>query len=57
MRRSSAKAHEILGSLVLLDLGISMTGFHDGARERVAVAVFERGRWDRCKARMKIYTF
>lgn len=38
--------YESLGFIVLLKLGITLTGFHDDAVEQKSVTVFERGRWD-----------
>jgi hypothetical protein len=37
---------EIVGFLVLRDLGVTLTGFHDNDEAQKAVTVFERGRWD-----------
>jgi hypothetical protein len=38
--------YEFVGFLVLLKLGMTLTGFHDNAIEQMAVTVFSRGRWD-----------
>ncbi|MCY0916346.1 hypothetical protein [Massilia antarctica] len=38
--------YESLGFIVLLNLGITLTGFHDGDVNQQAVTVFARGRWD-----------
>lgn len=38
--------YEVVGFIVLLDLGMTLTGFHDGATEQMAVTVFAKGRWD-----------
>lgn len=35
-----------MGIIVLLNLGITLTGFHDKASEERAVTVFAKGRWD-----------
>jgi hypothetical protein len=40
------EAAEVLGSLVFLRLGLTMTGFHDRREESLAVTAFTRGRWD-----------
>jgi hypothetical protein len=37
---------ECLGFLLFLDLGIAVTGFHDGDEEQRAVTLFAAGRWD-----------
>jgi hypothetical protein len=39
---------EYLGRLILPKLGITMTGFHSGPQEALAVTAFERGRWGDC---------
>ena len=39
-------AQETLGFIVLRKLGLTLTGFHDGAREQLAITAFEPGRWD-----------
>lgn len=36
---------ECVGFIVLLELGMTLTGFHDGDIDQKAVTVFERGRW------------
>jgi hypothetical protein len=44
---------EVLGFIVLLNLGIMMTGFHDRDEAQKAVTAFARGRWDILKSEMK----
>jgi hypothetical protein len=44
---------EALGSLVFLCLGLTMTGFHDGREESLAMTAFTRGRWDIHISKMK----
>ncbi len=39
-------AQETLGFVVLRRLGLTLTGFHDGDREQLAITAFEPGRWD-----------
>jgi hypothetical protein len=36
---------EYLGRLILPKLGVTLTGFHSGPKEALAVTAFERGRW------------
>lgn len=43
---------EMQGFLVLFDLGIALTGFHDGAAVDRTVTAFMRGRWDGIRSRM-----
>jgi hypothetical protein len=45
--------YELLGFIVLLNLGITLTGFHDEATDERAVTVFTRGRWDSIKEKLK----
>lgn len=44
---------EIFGFVVLLNLGITVTGLHDGDVSQRAVTAFAEGRWDRFKQEMK----
>jgi len=45
--------YEYFGFIVLLDLGMTLTGFHDHDPSQLAVTVFTRGRWDPLKAKFK----
>jgi hypothetical protein len=45
--------YESVGFIVLLDLGITLTGFHDDDEQQKAITVFERGRWDHLKSKFK----
>jgi len=47
---------EFLGFIILLKLGITLTGFHDGDQSQKAITAFARGRWDRLSGEMKNYT-
>lgn len=44
---------EVVGLVVLLNLGIALSGFHDRDETQKAVTVFARGAYDRLKGRMK----
>ncbi len=46
---------ETLGFIVLLRLGITMTGFHDAEPAQQAITAFERGRWDQLLGEMQEY--
>lgn len=46
-------AQEVLGFIVLRDLGLTLTGFHDGDRAQLAVTAFETGRWDALSDQMR----
>jgi len=48
--------YELLGFVVLLNLGITITGFHDEETEERAVTAFARGRWDSIKERLKPFS-
>jgi hypothetical protein len=48
---------EILGFIVFLNLGITMTGFHDRDESQKAVTAFARGRWDASRAQMTPFRF
>lgn len=43
----------LLGFVIFLNLGITLTGFHDENESQKAITVFEKGRWDSMKASMK----
>jgi hypothetical protein len=45
--------YELHGFVVLLDLGITLTGFHDRDPNQLAVTAFTRGRWDTLKIKLK----
>jgi hypothetical protein len=44
--QQDGSAFEYLGFIILIKLGITLTGFHDNADEQKAVTVFDKGRWD-----------
>lgn len=46
-------AQETLGFVVLLNLGITVTGMHDGDASQLAVTAFRKGRWDQLKETMR----
>ena len=48
-------AHETFGFLVLRNLGLTLTGFHDDDPGQLAVTAFEPGRWDEAAAGMKLF--
>jgi len=45
--------YEYLGFIILLDLGMTLGGFHDDDPAQCAVTVFVRGRWDHLKSKFK----
>ncbi len=48
---------EFMGFIVLLRLGVTMTGFHDGYEAQKAITAFEKGRWDRLASELQDYAF
>jgi hypothetical protein len=48
---------ETLGFIVLLNLGITMTGFHDGDESQKAITAFAKGRWDQLAGELQDYDF
>lgn len=47
--------YESLGFIVFMELGMTITGFHDRDDAQRAITMFQRGRWDAQKPRMKPY--
>lgn len=47
---------ESVGIVVLMQLGIALTGFHDAEDEQKSLTAFRRGRWDEAKNEMRSYT-
>ncbi|NQE49758.1 hypothetical protein [Herbaspirillum rubrisubalbicans] len=45
--------YESVGFIVLLNLGVTLTGFHDDDIYQRAVTVFARGRWDDLLQKLK----
>lgn len=52
--REDGSPYETVGFIVLLKLGMTITGFHDGAEEQKAITVFTQGRWDVEKDELKL---
>lgn len=46
---------ECVGFIVLLNLGVALTGFHDNDPSQKAVTAFARGRWDNFRGKLKPY--
>lgn len=51
-----AEPQEILGFLVFLALGVTLSGYHDDDLSQRALCFFARGRFDRFAARMRPWT-
>jgi cation diffusion facilitator CzcD-associated flavoprotein CzcO len=46
------EAMESVGIVVLLKLGIALSGFHDGDEDQKSVTLFRRGRWDAARGEL-----
>lgn len=46
---------EFVGFIILLKLGITLTGFHDNDPSQKAVGAFIKGRWDHLRPQFKEY--
>jgi hypothetical protein len=46
---------EFVGFILLLNLGISLSGFHDNDEAQRAINIFERGRFEKYRSQMKPY--
>ncbi len=44
--------YALLGYIVLLSLGVTLTGFHDADEDQKAVTVFTKGRWNSMKDKL-----
>ena len=55
--RLDGNPKELLGFIILLKLGVTMTGFHDGDEAQRAVTAFESGRWDQLTGELQDYAF
>ena len=49
--------YEHVGFIILLDFGITLTGFHDNDPFQRAITAFTRGRWDHLKGKFKKLKF
>lgn len=48
---------EVLGSIVLRRIGVTLGGFHDQDESQKGITVFSRGRWDVLESQMKPFIF
>lgn len=51
----SSDYHVCSGLLVFCDLGIALSGFHDGYEDELAVTVFPRDAWEKFRSKFKPY--
>lgn len=51
--REDSCPYEYYGFIILLDLGITLTGFHDNDPDQLAITAFTRGRWDHLKSKFR----
>lgn len=50
--KKDGEPYEYVGFVILLKLGLTMTGFHDNDESQKAVTVFVKGRWDGVKSQL-----
>lgn len=50
------RPYEYVGFLIMLRLGMTLTGFHDADESQKAATVFSRGRWDQLKPQFTCYS-
>lgn len=55
--KDDGSPYERFGFIILLNLGITLTGFHDKDEDQRAVTVFSRGRWDVMKDNLKPFKY
>jgi len=48
--------YEYVGFIIMLQLGMTLTGFHDADESQKAVTVFSPGRWDQLKPQFRSYS-
>jgi hypothetical protein len=48
---------EFVGFILLLNLGVSLSGFHDNDESQLAVNMFERGRFEKFRSQFKPFKF
>lgn len=53
LREIDCQPLEYLGGLFFFKLGICLTGFHDDDEDQKAMSLFEDGRWDSRKSKMR----
>lgn len=53
--RIDSDPYEYYGYIVLFNLGITLTGFHDGDECQKAISAFRQGDWDQFKGDMAVY--
>lgn len=55
--RQDSCPYEYVGFIILLDLGITLTGFHDKDPSQLAITAFVRGRLDHLKSKFQRFQF
>ncbi|QNN46313.1 hypothetical protein H9L17_14260 [Thermomonas brevis] len=55
--RLDGNPKEFMGFIILLKLGVTLTGFHDGDEAQKAITAFVRGRWDQLVDELKDCAF
>ena len=57
MLKDDGAPMEVVGAIILLNLGISLTGFHDGDVAQKAISMFVKGEHDSLLPKMKPFTW
>lgn len=57
MQVDGGSVFEYFGFIIFLELGISLTGFHDGDLDQKAMTVFEEGTWSDLQNEFKVIDF
>jgi len=55
LKRKVSFVYEMLGFLIFDEIGITLTGFHDGAIEDQAVTAYASGRWNKIIPKAKVW--
>lgn len=53
--RSSSDAHQWVGFVILCDLGIQLSGFHDGDESQLAISLFPEGGYEKHRKKFKAF--
>jgi hypothetical protein len=54
--RMSSDCHEWVGFIICSDLGIQLSGFHDGDDSQLAISIFPRGDYERHRPKFKPFS-
>jgi hypothetical protein len=54
--KRSKEVYECVGFIVLPELGVTFTGFHDNNESDKAISVFRKGRWDHLRSECRPFS-